>query len=145
MKYFQKKRFKGYFKSKIKTARYHIWETEFQIFQTKLERESVRKEYDNNKARLELIKAQINSTEGKELQLKNIDEFKRLEDQVVLLEKDVANGETSLKELDILVNGTAPTNTHPEGALGFIEQIKKFRELCLLMERFVKDYLSKHA
>ena len=131
---------KRYFKKKLTAIQYAIYDLEFKRFKTLELREGIRKEYDNLRSRLELLTNQIEAESApKGLKEVNKDEFKRLEDSKVLLEKDIEKLVGQMAGIDVEVNGSKPTDELPNGHSGINHQLDAYREL----QTMVKEYLKQ--
>jgi len=128
---------KTYFKKKYDAVQATIWDMEFKRAKTKMIREEIRVEYDNTKAQLEAlnrqIKAQATTPTMKE------GDIKRLDDEKIRIEADLKRYEGQMKDLDLEVEGSQPTNELPEGHIGINHQLDSLRELLIM----VKDYYKK--
>ena len=88
---------KKYFKKKLAGIQATIWDFEFKKFKNRLIREEFRKEYDGLKSKLHILLPRLESEKDK----LPVDEFKRLEDQKVILERDIKRQEEKMAELDV--------------------------------------------
>jgi len=135
---------KKYFKEKLNGVQKMIWDLEFKRFKTQEIREQIRQEYDNLKAKLSVLETQIKQQAEKPTMEKG--EIARLDDQKVLLERDIkrkAEGDDGLqiigmKQLDMQINGLAPSNEYPDGVQGINDQLEALREL----NEIIKDYIK---
>lgn len=125
---------KRYFKKKLTAIQYAIYDLEFKRFKTLELREGIRKEYDNLRSRLELLGTQIESEPDKKT-----DEFKRLEDSKVLLEKDIQKLVSQMDGIDIEINGSKPTDELPNGHSGINHQLDAYRELQIMVKEYLKQ------
>lgn len=130
---FKKQSKKQRFEQKLEVTQNMIEDLEFKIFKTKEIREDVRKEYSNAQARLSAIISSIENFKGEE------GDKARIEDQKVLCERDISRYEAQMKELDLEVNGSKPTNDYPDGVTGIYHQIDSLREL----QEMLKDWVKK--
>ena len=128
---------KEHFKQKLEGTEKMVWDLEFKIFKTREIREDIRQEYDFMKHRVigfeERLKVWDVSKDGNE------EEKKKHEDQKVLAERDMNRLEAQLKQLDIEISGSKPTNEYPDGVTGITQQIDSLKEL----QGMVKDWLKK--
>lgn len=108
----------------------------FKRFKTLEIREDVREEYDNLKARKTALELQIKSE--KETPTMEQGEIARLDDKLVLLNRDIERSEAQLKGMDLDVYGSKPTNEYPDGVQGINQQLDALREL----EKMIKDYIK---
>ena len=136
---------KRYFKKKLQAIHYSILDLEFKRFKTLELREGVRKEYDHLRSRLEVLGNEIQKesllqkTKDEQIVRMSVDEFKRLEDQKVLIERDIERMITQMKQLDMEVNGSKATENMPEGYTGISNQLDGLRELSAM----VKEYIAQ--
>ena len=126
-----------YFKKKLAGIDCMIADMEFKRFKTLYVREQIRQEYDQCRSKLEIIKTQIASEKDKPTL--SVDDFKRLEDEEVLLNKDIDKKVEQMKQLDIEVNGARPTAENPEGHQGINETIEALRELTNVTKKYTQD------
>ena|SRR3990167_2063172 len=130
---------KRYFKKKLHAVQCAIYDLEFKRFKTLEIREGIRKEYDQLRSRLEILSTQIKAeSEPGRMKEKDKDNFGRLEDQKVLLEKDVEKMQKQMAGLDIEVHGSKPTSEIPEGHNGQIQQLDGLRELVSMIREYIK-------
>jgi hypothetical protein len=127
-----------YFVNKLRGVKKMILDLEFKRFKTREIREEVRQEYDNTKSRLAVLENQVGSEKEKPSLAK--DEFKRLEDQQVVMTRDAERYQAQMKHLDVEIEGSPETNEYPDGIQGINSQLESLHEL----EGMVKDYL-KHV
>jgi len=127
-----------YFTKKKRGVQKSILDLEFKRFKTLEIREEVRAEYDNQKNKLSLVDQKLKA----ELTVPTIseDEKKRLEDQVVLINKDMERFEEQMRLLDIDVNGSKQTNEFPDGVSGITSQIEAFMELEGMLDSYIKNF-----
>mgnify|MGYP001574832216 CR=1 FL=1 len=110
-----------------------IWDLEFKVFKTREIREDVRREYDQSKSRLSILEEQITNWPKD----KDEGDRKRLEDQVVLLKRDVERFEAQMKQLDLEVNGAKPSMEYPDGVQGINHQIDSLQELKGMLKEWL--------
>ena len=128
-----------FFKSRVKEADRLIWEEEFNIFKLRNAREKVRKDRDDRSARLSDLNARITKeSEAGGLKETNPDEFKRLEDDKVLLERDITRFENQMDDIDIELNGTDASDKYPDGIIGIDEKIDLYSEAKGLFKKYIK-------
>jgi chromosome segregation ATPase len=127
---------KKYFKNKIESVQKMIWDLEFKRFKIGELREEVRQEYDELKAKRSVLEAQIKSQ--KENPTKEAGEVAKLEDQLVLLNKDIEKSENDMKGLDLQVNGIRPCADYPEGVTGVNQQLGALRDLTPMIKSYIK-------
>lgn len=131
---------KRYFKKKLDGVQKMIWDLEFKRAKNRYTREQIRIEYDNSRARLEVLKTTIKAESEKgKLKDTNIDEFKRLEDEQVILERDIDRKQKQMGDLDIEVFGSKPTAELPEGHQGVNQTIEALRELQVVTKEYIKQ------
>lgn len=111
-----------------------IWDLSFKTFKTREIREDVRREYDQQKARLSIISEEIKNWPSD----KSEEDKKKLEDKVVLIERDIARYEQQLKQLDLECEGSKPTNEYPDGVQGISHQIDSLQELRQMLKEWIK-------
>src|SRR3990167_528527 len=129
---------RAYFKGKLQGVDRAVWDLTFKIFKTREIREGVRRDRDDRKMKLETLGERIvieSKTGG--LKETNIDEFKRLEDQKVLLERDVKRYEDQMRMLDVELEGERPSGDIV-GAPGINDQIDSLVELREMLKDWVK-------
>ena len=125
-----------YFQSKIRGVEKMILDLEFKRFKTLEIREEVRQVYDNTQSRLSVLLEQIK----KETETPTLEkgDFARLEDQKVLMERDIERYKKQMDGLDLEVNGSKPTNEYPEGIQGINSQLESLHELKLMLRDYLK-------
>lgn len=128
---------KDYFKKKLEGVQRMIWDNEFKREKTLMIREEVRVNYDNTKAKLDVVETQIKALP--EDKKKWTDEQKRLEDTKIILDKDAERAVEQLKGLDLEVYGSLKTNQFPEGHDGIDQTLDALREL----QGMIKSYITK--
>ena len=129
---------RAYFKGKLQGVDRAVWDLTFKIFKTREIREGVRRDRDDRKMKLETLGERIvieSKTGG--LKETNIDEFKRLEDQKVLLERDVKRYEDQMRMLDVELEGERPSGDIV-GSPGINDQIDSLVELREMLKDWVK-------
>lgn len=126
---------KEHFRQKLEGTTKMMWDLEFKIYKTQEIREDVRKEYDNTKQRIEVLNTRLKSLP--EDKTKWSDEDKRLEDQKALLTRDQERYEQQMKNLDIEIEGTKPTNDYPDGVNGIRQQLDSLRELTEMLRDWI--------
>lgn len=128
---------KGYFKRKNEGVQSMIWDLEFKRSKTQMIREEVRQEYDKNKARLDILQIQIKVQKDKPTLEEG--EIKRLDDQEVLLKRDIERYEAQMKQMDLDIAGSKPTNDYPDGVTGINDQLESLRELQVMIKAYIKQ------
>ena len=126
-----------YFVKKLDGINKMIEDMEFKRYKTLYVREQIRQEYDGVRSKLEILKTQIASEKDKPTI--SVDEFKRLEDDVVRLNQEVERKVAQMKSLDIEVQGSKPTQELPEGHQGINETIEGLRELIHVTKQYTKE------
>ena len=135
---------KRYFKLKLDGIQKMCWDLEFKRFKTQEIREQIRQEYDELKGRLSVLETRIKQQAEKPTMDKG--EIARLDDQKVLLERDIkrkAEGEDGLqiigmKQLDMQINGLPPSVDYPDGVQGINDQLDALRELNEILKDYIK-------
>ena len=125
---------KQHFKQKLAGVGKMIWDLDFKVFKTREIREDVRREYDQQKARLSTLEEQIKNWPKD----KDEGDRKRLEDQVVLINRDIQRFEAQLKQLDLEVSGANPNNEYPDGVQGINHQIDSLQELKVMLKEWIR-------
>lgn len=125
---------KEYFDKKLDGVQKVIWDFEFKRFKLGLEREEIRGGYDNLRSRMEVLKTQIKAQKEKPTMEKG--EIARLNDQEVILQRDIDRAIQNMKVLDGEISGLAASSEHPEGVTGINQQLEALREL----KQTVRDY-----
>ena len=125
---------KAHFKQKLDGVQKMIWDLEFKVHKTRDIREEIRQEYDFMNSRLATLDGQIEAfpADG------NIDEKKRIEDQKVLATRDRDRLQNQMKQLDLEVEGSKPTQEYPEGVTGINSQVESLRELTEMLSAWIK-------
>lgn len=132
---------KAYFQKKLKAVQCHLWDVEFSRWKKMATREEVRRDYDGLRAKLEVLSTRITAErEPGKLKETNLDEFKRLEDDKVILERDIERKLGQLKGLDLEIHGSQPTPEHPDGVAGIQHELDALREFQVLVRQY-KDLL----
>lgn len=127
---------KTYFEKKLVGVQNMIWDLEFKRFKTLEIREEVRQNYDANRSKLEVLQTHIAAEKDKPTMSQ--DEIKRLEDQEVLLKRDIDRGVAQMAGLDADVQGAPGTSENPEGVQGINEQLEALRELQGMVREYIK-------
>ena len=128
---------KKYFKQKLYGVQRMIWDSQFKRFKTLEIREDVRQEYDKSKARLEITETQVKSQ--KENSTMEAGDVAKLEDQIVMVKRDIKRYESQLKAMDLDVFGSKPTNEFPDGISGINDQLDSLRELQIMIKEYIKS------
>lgn len=127
---------KKYFRDKMRSVEKMILDLEFSKFKKAELREEVRQMYDNKKAQLMALEQLIASE--KTVPTMSKDEAARLDDDKVLIEKDINTHKDQMVVLDVEIRGQAPTNDNPEGIQGINSQIEAFRELVIMIRDYIR-------
>jgi len=128
---------KKHFQEKLVGVDKMIWDMEFKREKTRTVREEIRQVYDQSKAKLHAKEEQIK--QQAETPTMEAGEIARLDDDKVLLEKDVKRYEEQMAGLDIEVNGAAPSSDYPEGIQGINIQIDSLQELKQMLKEYIKN------
>ena len=124
-----------HFKQKLEGVNKMIWDLEFKSFKTREIREDVRREYDQQKAKLSIIEEEIKNWPKD----KDEGDRKRLEDKTELIKRDISRFEQQLKQLDLEITGSNPTNEYPDGVQGINHQVDSLQELKLMLREHIKN------
>ena len=129
---------KSHFQQKLEGTQKMTWDMEFKAFKTREIREEIRNECDALKSRLFTLETRVRDwPENSEDPALSADEKKRVEDQIVLVKRDIERMEAQMKGLDIEVNGTAPTEEHRDGVSGIRGDIDSLRELSEMLKSWI--------
>lgn len=126
---------KRYFKQKLNGVQKMIWDFQFKRHKTQEIREDVRQEYDRSKAKLEIIQNQIKAQKEKPTMEKG--DIARLDDNETLLKRDIERYEAQLKQMDLEVFGSKPTNEYPDGVTGINHQLDSLQELKGMLKEYI--------
>jgi hypothetical protein len=126
---------KAHFKQKLEGVQKMVWDLEFKKFKTREVRESIRQEYDFMLARADSFKKQIAEWPKD----KDEGERKRLEDQLVLVERDAERLLAQIKSLDIEIEGAKKSNEYPDGVTGIVQNVDSLVEL----QGMLRDWIRK--
>lgn len=126
-----------YFRKKIKAVQATILDLEFKRFKTLEIREEVRQTYDQAKSKLAVLNEEIKKQAEKPTMEKG--EIARLDDQRVLLERDVKRYEDQILALDVEVYGSNKTNEYPDGHQGINQQLDAFHELLGMIKSYMNN------
>ncbi len=127
---------KQYFKDRLKGVDSMIWDLEFKRFKTQEIREDVRKVYAEAKSRLHKTEEDLKIAQEKGL--KKDEGLGALEDQKVLLDRDISRYEAQLKQLDLDVEGSKKTAEFPDGVSGINDQLDSLREVKAMLADWIK-------
>lgn len=128
---------KDYFKQKLVGVQKMIWDLEFKRFKTREIREEIRIEYDNLKTKLEMVTTQLKNEQDKPTMPK--EELARLDDQKVIIERDIDRYLKQMQGLDLEVEGSKQTAEYPDGMQGINHQLDSLRELDGMLKDYVKN------
>lgn len=125
---------KAHFKNKMEGTEKMVWDLEFKIFKTREIREDIRKEYDYMMQRIAAFDDQIKGfpKDG------NKEELGRVEDEKVRAVRDSERFLAQMKQLDLEINGSKPTNELPDGFTGIMEQVDSLKELQGMLRDWIK-------
>lgn len=118
-----------YFKKKLRGIECMIADLEFKREKTLMIREEVRREYDNLKQKRDLIQTKPTSSEA---------DIKTIEDQIVLITRDIDRYEEQMKGMDLDVYGSKPTADYPNGIEGVEHQLNSLQELKFMVINYIK-------
>ena len=127
---------KSYFKRKQEAVQKMIWDMEFKRFIVLRDREQIRQEYDGLKSKLHILDSQI--TSQKENPTMEKGDIARLDDQKVLLERDIQRTEESLAGKDAEVNGLPKSADYPDGVTGINDQLEALHVLYATIPQYLK-------
>lgn len=113
-----------------------IWDFEFKKFKTLEIREEIREKYDQLNAKLDALNTKIES-ETAQKGKKDAD-VARLQDDKVRLERDIERLKSQMKDLDLEVFGSKPTQEHPHGLQGITHTLDSLRELQGMLKEYQK-------
>lgn len=128
---------KRYFKKQLDGVQKMIWDREFKRVKTQLIREELRVEFDNLKSKLSTLETQI--TSQKEKPIMEAGDIARLDDQKVLLDRDIERLLEKMKALDVEIVGSKPTSDYPNGVQGIDQEIDALRELQIMLNSYIKE------
>ena len=124
---------KAHFKGKIKGTERMIWDMELKCHQIRIEREEMRKAYDNSLASVEALKVSVENFKGTK------DDKGTLEDELTRAEANSKKLQDKLETLDKDLVGITPRNQYPDGVTGQLQQIDMLKDVIVLL----KDYIKK--
>lgn len=125
-----------HFKDKIQGVTRMIWDQEFKAHKTNETREGIRKEYDMLKSRLAATEEKLK--DGPPKDEKELGDYKRIEDQKVLIEADMKKHEDQMARDYAEVYGIKPCKDYPEGVPGIMDQIESLEELKAMLKEWDK-------
>lgn len=126
-----------YFEKQIDKIEERIWFEEFNRYKMQEDREESRKSLEQAKSSLMALEEKIKSQKDNPTMEKG--EIARLDDQKVLLEKDIEKMEESLKASDIMINGSKPTAELKDGFVGVNNTIAKLTEGKQMLKEYLKQ------
>ena len=158
---------KDHFRARLKGVEANIYDLEFKIFKAREIRETIRRDRDDRNLKREALNAEIENkylgwgltkeefeaTHKEKGELADIlasklvykgvaqndrDEFKRLIDQKILLDRDIKRFEDQMRLVDIEINGEKASAENPQGAPGITDQIDSFIELKAMLKDWIK-------
>lgn len=146
--------YKSHLKEKLQGVQKMLWDSEFKKYKSLQIREEVRMSYDQTKARVQTIKeamdkfpaldlelAKLDYSDGKLIEEKKkkwSDEQNRVDDNKVLLERDLLRYESQMKQIDTDVFGAKPSAENPEGTQGIEHMIDSLQELKAIIIKDLK-------
>lgn len=128
---------KKHFRDKLVGVQKMIWDMEFKKAKTLSIREDIRVEFDNLKSKLSTLETQITSQKDKPTM--EAGDIARLDDQKVLLDRDIERLLGQMKGLDLEVTGSKKTAEYPDGVQGVDQQIDALRELQIMLKEYIKQ------
>ena len=128
---------KKHFKDKLQGVQRMIWDLEFKKAKTQSIREDIRVEFDNLKGKLNTLETQIETQ--KKTPTMEAGDIARLDDNKVLLDKDIERLLGQMKGLDLEVSGSKKTAEYPDGIQGIDQQLDALRELQLMLAAYIKE------
>lgn len=117
-----------HFRNKLRGVEKMISDLVFKRHKTGEIREQIRQEYDSHKARLSSIEERLKT-----------EKVSQLEDDKVILEREISRLEAQMKQLDLDVFGSKPTNEFPNGVEGINHQIDALQELKVMVREYIKQ------
>lgn len=128
---------KKHFKDKLSGVQKMIWDLQFKKAKTQSIREDIRMEFDNLKGKLNALETQIESQ--KKTPTMEAGDIARLDDNKVLLNRDIERLLGQMKGLDIEISGSKKTEEYPDGIQGIDQQLDALRELQLMLKAYIKE------
>jgi hypothetical protein len=119
-----------FFKNKVTSVQYAIWDLEFKLSKSRQIREGVRLDRDRAIEAINGMTSQLNATEDKEKR-------ENLEAEIAKATDNKTRYEQQMDMIDFEINGGKPTENNPSG-IGILEQLKSYAEL----QGMYKDYLK---
>lgn len=142
--WFQNEKVK-YFKHKLMGAQKMIWDFEFKKEKTLMIREEVRREYDGVRAKVSILEERMKSfpaldpeKNGEDKKEKWSDEQRGVDDEKIRLLQTKERFEAQMKQMDLDVHGSKPTNEYPDGVDGIDQQLESLRELQGMLKEYIK-------
>lgn len=127
-----------HFKKRLQKVISDTWDIEFQRYKTEEVREDIRKIYDGAQAKKASLENQIKNWPKD----KDVGDKARLEDEVVRTQRDIERYQAQMKEIDIQIHGTKPTNEYPDGADGMDQRVESFVELQGMLKDWIRFHLK---
>lgn len=127
---------KRYFKDKLKGVQKMIWDFEFKRFKTDELYEEIREERDNQKSKLSVLLARIESEKANPTMESG--EIARLDDDKVRLEKSIENLESQMNAINLELHGSKKCVEYPDGLSGVDQTIDSLYELVGMMKSYIK-------
>lgn len=119
---------KKHFKGMLISAERVIAELEFKKFTALIERENVRRQYDQLQETLQRINAQLLSTPDNE----------QVKGEQATIEKNIKDAKDYMDSIDGTVVGTPPTPSLPDGAKGLDNELKEWVTKRDYIKSFIK-------
>ena len=126
---------KKYLKDKLRGVEKMIVDLEFKRFKVGEMREDLRKEYDNLQSKLDVLNSQITSQKDKPTMEKG--DIARLDDQKVIIDRDIVRLKEQMDYLQVEVVGAKPTAENHEGVQGVNQQLDALRELKIMIKEYI--------
>lgn len=126
-----------YFNAKLRGVEKMIEDLKFKRFKTLEIREEIRQTYDQSKSRFNILETQTKAQKDKPTMEEG--DIKKMDDQIVLLGKDIKRYEEQMKALDSEVFGRKPDQEDHEGMQGINEQIDALYELKGMINNYFKE------
>jgi hypothetical protein len=124
---------KGFLKSQIEKVEQALWNQEFLLYEWRQMKEERRKQRDRCMESLDALEQQLKNKDNKEETIKVLEEKKA--EQVKYKEKV----EYDLANVDLQINGMAPTEAVPQGFNGVLTQIDSLRERMKMLKDYIKQ------
>lgn len=115
------------------------WDWEFKKFKLQHTREEKRRMFDGLKSQLQNLEALIKAQAENPTMEKG--EIARLDDDKVLLEREIERALEGVKAIDAEIDGLPPSHEYPDGVSGVTQQMDALQELRGLYEQFMEKEL----